>query len=152
MPITQTEFDALLQDRSKRIEGDLQWTADEDHSPTVEFRAELATDAGYPLFIRGSFNPLAKALTFALIHREVGRIYALDMGKDHHNPACHYVGETHKHRYTDQFRDKEAYAPPDITAPSSDPVGVWRQFCEEAGIVHEGVLQSPPAAQEVLFP
>jgi hypothetical protein len=121
---TQLEFDALLADATKRIEGDIDWAEDEDHSPSVEFRAEVRSDAGYPLFVRGSFNKLAKALSFTLIHRAVGRIYALDLGKDHHNPSCQNVGEKHKHTYTEQYRDKDAYVPQDITALVDDPVAV----------------------------
>lgn len=124
MSFTQLEFDALLADATKRIEGDIDWAEDEDHSPSVEFRAEVRSDAGYPLFVRGSFNKLAKALSFTLIHRAVGRIYALDLGKDHHNPSCQNVGEKHKHTYTEQYRDKDAYVPQDITALVDDPVAV----------------------------
>lgn len=151
MSLTQTEFEALLADASKRIEGDIGWTEDEDHSPAVEFRVEVRSDAGYPLFIRGSFNPLARALTYVLIHRGVGRIYCLDMGKDHHNPNCEHTGETHKHRWTEALRDKEAYAPKDITVVIDDPVMVWRQFCAEARITHNGVLHAPPPRQEDLL-
>ncbi|MGH7271284.1 MAG: DUF6978 family protein [Polyangiaceae bacterium] len=129
MPFTQIEFDTLLADATKGIEGDIDWTEDEDRSPSVEFRAEVRSDAGYPLFVRGSFNKLAKALSFTLIHRAVGRIYALDLGKDHHNPTCQNVGEKHKHSYTEQYRDKHAYVPQDITKPADDPVAVWKQFC-----------------------
>lgn len=38
----------------------------------MEFRAEVASDAGYPLFVRGSFNREAQTLTYALIHRGSG--------------------------------------------------------------------------------
>ena len=151
MGLTQLEFDALLADATKRIDGDIDWVEDEDHSPSVEFRAEITSDAGYPLFVRGSFNKLAKALSYTLIHRAVGRIYALDMGKDHHNPSCTNVGEKHKHRYTERYRDKEAYVPLDITAPAEDPVAVWVQFCVEASIGHAGRLHAPPPVQEDLF-
>ena len=151
MGLTQLEFDALLADATKRIHGDIDWVEDEDHSPSVEFRAEITSDAGYPLFVRGSFNKLAKALSYTLIHRAVGRIYALDMGKDHHNPSCNNVGEKHKHRYTERYRDKDAYVPPDITAPAEDPVAVWRQFCAEASIDHAGTLHAAPPVQEDLF-
>jgi hypothetical protein len=148
---TQLEFDALLADATKRIEGDIDWAEDEDHSPSVEFRAEVRSDVGYPLFVRGSFNKLAKALSFTLIHRAVGRIYALDLGKDHHNPSCQNVGEKHKHTYTEQYRDKDAYVPQEITAPVDDPVAVWKQFCAEASISHTGTLHAPPPVQEELF-
>ncbi len=145
--MTHAEFEALLADTTKRIEGDIAWSDDEDQSPAVEFRAEVASEIGYPLFVRGSFNPEAQTLTYALIHRGVGRVYGLDLGKDHHNPSCDHTGETHKHRWTDAARDKEAYVPPDITAPPSDPVEAWQQFCSEARIAHNGVLQPPPRRQ-----
>jgi hypothetical protein len=145
--LTQAEFEALVADRSKRIDGDISWSEDEDHSPAVEFRVEIASDPGYPLFVRGSYNAVAKALTFALIHRSTGRIYALDLGKDHHNPACTYTGDKHKHSWTETTRDREAYVPSDITASVGDPVAVWSQFCAEAAITHNGVLHTPPPAQ-----
>lgn len=151
MPLTQLEFDALLADVTKRIDKDIDWSEDEDHSPSVEFRAEVTSDVGYPLFVKGSYNALAKALSFALIHRAVGRIYALDLGKDHHNPSCQTVGELHKHRYTEQYRDKNAYVPSDITAPVDDPVSVWKQFCTEANIIHTGIMHVPLPVQEDLF-
>ena len=149
--MTQTEFEAILSDTTKRITGDIAWSEDEDHSPAVEFRAEVASAAGYPLFVRGSYNAEAQTLTFAVINRAVGRIYGLDLGKDHHNPNCVYVGERHKHRWREPARDKEAYVPVDITAPATDPVAVWQQFCKEANIQHEGVLQSPPPRRKELF-
>jgi hypothetical protein len=145
--MTQAEFEALLADESKRIDGDIAWSDDEDQSPAVEFRAEVRSDAGYPLFVRGSFNAEAQTLTYALIHRGVGRIYALDLGKDHHNPTCEHTGERHKHRWSDTLRDKEAYVPADITAPATDPAAAWQQFCVEARIKHDGALPRPPARQ-----
>jgi hypothetical protein len=148
---TETELHALLADGSKTIEGDIRWEEDEDHSPSVEFRAEITSQAGYPLFVRGSFNSLAKTLTYALIHASSRRIYALDLGKDHHNPTCTNVGEKHKHRWTEQFRDKLAYVPADITQPVMNPVAVWREFCAEARITHNGVMTAPPPPQPSLF-
>ncbi|MDW8243534.1 MAG: hypothetical protein RMJ88_10015 [Thermogemmata sp.] len=151
MSLTNAEFNSILNDESKTIEGDIVWQPDEDHSPCWEFRAEVRSDSGWPLFVRGSFNPKIPALTFALILKTVGRIYALDLGKEHHNPDCQYVGETHKHSWTERFRDKEAYVPADITAPASDPVAVWKQFCREARLNHKGSLQGVPAKQSELF-
>lgn len=147
MPLTQAEFEVLIADTSKMIVGNIDWSEDEDHSPAVEFRADVRSTAGYPLFVRGSYNSLSKSLSFALVHRTTGRIYGLDLGKDHHNPDCHFVGEKHKHRWNEPIRDKEAYVPPDITAPVTDPVAVWSQFCAEAAIVHSGSLSQPPAIQ-----
>ena len=151
MDFTETELAALLADTTKAIVGDITWAEDEDHSPTVEFRVEITSQAGYPLFVRGSYNPLAQALSFAIIHASSRRIYALDLGKDHHNPSCQNVGEKHKHRWTEQFRDKDAYVPLDITQPATNPVAVWKEFCAEAKITHQGVMHAPPAQQPSLF-
>ena len=151
MPLTNAEFTAILEDVSKRIERNIAWTEDEDHSPSLEFRAEVQSDAGWPLFVCGSYNQLAGTLTYALILKTEGRIYALDMGKDHHNPQCDQVGESHRHRWSEQLRDKEAYVPHDITASVSEPVKVWMQFCEEARIEHGGRLNRPPPRQGDLF-
>lgn len=148
MPITQEEYEVIMGDESKVIVVDISWREDEDHSPAVEFRAEIASGPGYPVFVRGSYNPLVPALSFAIIHRNVGRIYGLDLGKAHHNPSCERVGETHKHRWTETYGDKHAYEPADITTGAEDPVCVWEQFCTEARLKHEGTLAPPPPYQE----
>ena len=72
MVLTNTEFQTILDDSSKRIEGDIVWQEDEDHSPAVEFRAEVASDAGWPIFVRGSFNPLVPALSYMMILKTMG--------------------------------------------------------------------------------
>lgn len=149
--MTQFEFEQLMADTTKRISGDISWSDDEDHSPAVEFRVDVGSQTGYTLFVKGSYNPIAQTLTYALIYPSVGRIYALDMGKDHHNPSCINVGDKHKHRWNEQLRDKEAYVPEDITASVTDPVAVWQQFCTESSITHEGVMHAPPPWQMELI-
>jgi len=84
MALSNTEFAAILDDESKRIYGDISWQEDEDHSPSVEFRAEVESDAGWSLFVRGSYNRLISALSYVLILKTEGRIYGLDLGKEHH--------------------------------------------------------------------
>ncbi len=145
--MTDTEFAAIISDETKEIDGDLEWSNDEDHSPCVEFRANVGSDSGYPIFVCGSYNPMALKLSFSLIHRGQGRIYGLDLGSEHHNPSCDYVGDCHKHRWTETHRDKEAYVPQDLTAEIDDPVAVWEQFCAESKIRHRGRLAPPPASQ-----
>ena len=143
----QQDFDALLADTTKEINGSIEWDKDDDHYPSVEFRIEVVSQLKYPIFVKGSCNQLAQTLTYALIHKHYGRIYALDLGKDHHNPTCSTVGRKHKHRWSELFRDKEAYVPDDITALINDPVGVWFQFCNEAFLTHNGVMYLPPLVQ-----
>lgn len=145
--MNQTDFEALLNDLTKRIVSDITWVDDEDHSPAVEFRVEVESESGYPIFVKGSYNALAGTLSYTIAHRGSGRIYALDLGKDHHNPSCTNVGDKHKHRWNESVRDKEAYVPDDITASVTDPVAVWKQFCTEAKLDHQGVMHNPPPVQ-----
>ncbi|MGL5035383.1 MAG: hypothetical protein ACRC6M_16470, partial [Microcystaceae cyanobacterium] len=95
--LTDQEFNDFLQDTNKTINGDIEWQEDEDHSPAVEFRVELQTTNDYPVIIKvkGSYNPLLPSLTYAIIHSQAKRIYALDMGKNHRNPDRNQVGEIH---------------------------------------------------------
>ena len=143
MTISQQEFEAILVDDSKTIVGNITWVRDMDHSPAREFRANVASDAGYPLFIVGRYSSLAGTLSYALIHRGAGRIYALDLGAEHRNPDGRLVGAKHKHRWTDSFRDKQAYVPEDITEPWNKPINVWTQFCQQAKIQHRGRMHPP---------
>ena len=151
VPLTDAEFASILEDDHKCIRDDITWGVDQDHSPAWEFRAEVESHQGWPLLVKGRYNRLAGTLTYALILKTKGRIYGLDMGKDHHNPQCHQVGDKHKHRWSERYRDKEAYVPDDVTAPVSDPVAVWNQFCAEARIQHGGIMNSPPPEQGELW-
>ena len=152
MPLTDSEFASILGDEEKFIPDDIEWAKDEDHSPAWEFRAEVKSQQGWPLFVKGRYNRDAGTLTFALILRTAGRIYGLDMGKDHRNPGREQVGDTHKHKWSEQYRDREAYVPTDVTALVSDALAVWVQFCTEARIQHVGTIRSPPPDQEELPP
>lgn len=140
----QNEFEAMIQDPTKTIVGDITWSEDEDHSPVVEFKVQISESA---LFVKGSFNPLARTLSFTLFHPASGRLYGLDLGKDHGNPDGQMMGEKHKHRWNEPVQAREAYVPSDITASVDDPVSVWSQFCDEAVITHYGTLQTPPDIQ-----
>ena len=146
MTIGQQEFEAILGDASKTIADDIAWLEDMDHSPAREFRANVASDAGRPLFVVGRYSAAAGTLSYALIHRGAGRIYALDLGAEHRNPDGGLVGTKHKHRWKEGFRDKQAYVPEDITEPWDKPVEVWNQFCRQARIHHTGRM-SPPVVQ-----
>ena len=151
MRLTDSEFEAILEDETKRVRGDITWRKDEDHSPAREFRVKIESASGWPLFVKGRYNPAAGTLTYALILKTAGRIYALDLGKDHHNPQCEQVGEKHKHRWSERYGDKEAYVPVDVNAPASDPVAVWKEFCAEARIRHKGRMERPPARRGELL-
>ena len=145
--ITQSEFTALLADRTKRIEGELAWSQSDGHWPASSFRVPVRSEPGWPLFVEAWWNPRSEKLSYTLIHRGYGRILGLDLGSEHRNPSGDLLHGVHKHQWTSRFKDRDAYAPPDITAPWHRPVEVWRQFCAEATITHRGVMH-PPVWQE----
>ena len=143
MALSQHEFESILHDSSKTIVGRITWSVDEDHSPAREFKAKIKSDANYPLYVVGRYNASAETLSYVLVLFGVGRVYALDLGADHRNPDGSLVGSKHKHRWKEGFRDKQAYVPDDITEPWDKPVEVWKQFCRQARIHHEGKMNSP---------
>lgn len=139
--LTDDEFSSILEDFSKRIEGDITWVEDKNHLPAWTFSVLVESEAGWPLSVNGSYNPRTRRLSYALILQTEGRIYGLDMGKRHRNPRGEQVGRKHKHRWSERYRDKVAYTPNDITASAADPAAVWREFCAEAQIQHNGNLR-----------
>ena len=147
--ITLQEYEAIIADSTKRIEGDLDWRDMEDRQPACTFRTPVLSDEEHPLEIVGRWNPMAAKLSYVLLYRGAGRIYALDLGSAHRNPNGERVGETHKHRWTAEFRDKQAYVPKDITATWDRPREVWQQFCAEARIDHRGTLGEPSVQQHL---
>ena len=151
--MTQAEFEAILADTSKHVVGDIVWRKPDDgHRHALEFRVDVVNAGEYPLLIKAWYNPLVPSFSLALIHRAVGRIYGLCLGREHHNPTCINVGsDVHKHTWSDATRDKEAYRPTDISARPDDPVLAWHDFLHEAGIEHQGVLAPIPPRQGKLF-
>jgi hypothetical protein len=88
MMLTDAEFQKILNDTKKRIDGDIAWRNDEDHSPSVEFYADVISNAGWPLVVRGSFNPLIPAVSYVLIYKNVGRVDFIKIRFDFWNAFC----------------------------------------------------------------
>ncbi len=148
--ITQQEFEAILDDGTKRIEDDIRWRGNKEHPPAQEFRVKVLSDPGWPLTAIAWWNPRSGKLSYTLRHDTAGRILGLDLGNvTHRNPTSDRLRGTHKHRWTDQFRDKQAYIPDDITAEWDQPIEVWDQFCSEVGITHLGTMDSPTTQEEL---
>ena len=141
--ISEEELEALLIDERKWIATDLEWRADKGRVVSFYFRVPLASDHGYPLEVFGRWNQSGRKLSYLLLYNGVGRVYALDLGFGHRNPGGELLGSPHKHRWTAEFGDRQAYMPSDITAQWYEPVRAWEQFCAEARIVHLGRLDEP---------
>lgn len=133
MPMDAGEFNALMLS-DKRIEGNINWHEDQDRSQSARvFRTNVITEGGHSLFIQGRYNARRGKLSYTLILRGEGRIYALDMGREHRP-----YQDKHKHA------NGAIYDPYDITASPTAPTQVWEQFCREARITHLGNMAQPP--------
>ncbi len=148
--LSQDEFELLINDPSKFINGDILWNDDTNHYPSCKFRINIEADIDYQIMMIGTYNAQMERLSYTIIHKPSGkRIYGLDLGWEvnHKNPDGKMLGEPHKHRWQVPYQDKIAYRPLDITAKASQPIEVWDQFCEEAKIKHLGNMNSPPLYQ-----
>ena len=133
MPIDAGEFNAIMLS-DKRIEGNINWHEDQDRSQSARvFRADVITEGGHSLLVHGRYNARRGKLSYALILRGAGRIYALDMGREHRP-----YSDKRKHA------NEAIYDPEDITAPPTEPTQVWEQFCRESFITHLGKMAQPP--------
>ena len=142
MTLSQQEYESIVFDNTKVITENIVWEG-VSNSPAKQFRIDIDSDEGYPIFVKGWYNPSSGKLSYAIIHRSVGRIYGLDLGADHRNPNGERVGEKHKNYWVPGSRDKWAYVPKDITGTWDRPVEVWNQFCSEAHLRHLGIIQGP---------
>lgn len=148
MTLTDDEFASIMAS-AKVISGDITWKWRAGGSPALYFRVAVESAVSSDLFVQGHYRPVRQGLTYALIYNHSRRIYGLDLGNEHRDPSGKIVGETHKHLWSEhRGDDKETYVPQDITAPASDPVAVWQQFCNEARIDHIGVMNPPPSIPE----
>ncbi len=146
MPLSRPEYEALIGDDTKSIAGDIEWEG-RPNTLARQFRVDIDSESGHPIFVNGWYNPNSGKLSYALIHRTVGRIHGLDLGADHCNPDGEFVGEKHKNYWVPGSRDKWAYVPDDITETWDRPVAVWAQFCAEINLRHEGTLREPGFVQ-----
>ena len=148
MALSQAEFERLLADPTKRIVGDIVRADDPHHPPARRFRVRVDSGEDWPITVRGWWNPYSKKLTYLLIHATAGRIVGLDLGYDEHtNRDGAVLQGTHKHRWSEESRDANAYSPLDITGEWHQPLDVWRQFCAETRILHRGAIAEPEAKE-----
>lgn len=153
MTFSEKDFQILIMDNSKEILGDITWEEDRNHQGSLIFVTEIQSNLNYPIYLTASFNFKRGTLSFSIIHKDVGRIYGLDMGQTHRNRATgKKTGRVHKHRWTDLYKIQDAYVPSDITKPYNDVIGVWQEFCLESKIIHNGkMLGLPDSRQLKLF-
>ena len=76
----------------------------------------------------------------------------LDFASPHRNPDGTAVGVPHLHVYREGYGDKFAYeVPPGMLKNPTDPLQVLLDFLETYHIDRNGIVDRPPAADELLF-
>lgn len=143
MTLSSKDFTSILAN-IKRINTDILWEQSVTHPDALNFVVQVEAEAKLGLTLHGYYNPKLQKLSYVLVLDGIGRIYGLDIGQGHKNPDGILIGAKHKHRWSAVYRNaKDAYVPADITASPSDPIAVWKQFCEEARIIHSGIMFTP---------
>lgn len=146
---SQRDLEGLLADRSKQVIGDLAWTDDRSHPPAQGFRADISSDHGWPIWVRGWWQPSSRKLSYTIVHIEAGRIFSWDLGSvPHANPDGTQLEGAHMHLWTDEHSDHLAIVRPDIGLTWEHPLDIWQMFCIEANITHLGVLSPPILKRE----
>ena len=140
MTLSQHEYRTIMTDTSKRIEERISWKPKSSKSPAQEFHQNVLSDREWPLFIKGWWNPLSRKLSYALILRTTGRIFALDIGDCvHHNPTCQSITGAHIHEWDVETEDKIVIPAPNIGS-WNQPLEAWGLFCSLAVIIHRGKM------------
>jgi len=128
----------------KRIVGQNQWRQGDDGNWYTEI--PVKAEEQLPLQLYGRFNPRTGNYTFILFCGRLN-LRRVDVGKHHHNPDCDNVGTPHKHTWTERFRDKWAYKPPEMK--NTDSIGnTFAQLLTECNITLDGRFVEPPRAYQ----
>ena len=138
MPLSDTEFEQIMSDPSKRIVGDIAWRVDSGHAPAVKFRADLVSQRDWPLAVHGAWYPANGTLFFVLTHAGVGCVARLCVGfEGHNNPNGERLPTSHLHLWTEEYEDRWAHTI-EVDWDQNDPSPIWQAFCRELNVAHVG--------------
>lgn len=150
--VRERDVEALFTDGGLVVSGAYVW---QQSSSKAWIRMDLPVTGkkGTNLKIVITVNRFDPSLySFALLLNNAFRVRGLDVNGSHRNKHTNrekWVGQTHKHKWTDQCGDRFAYTPSDITA--QDLQGQLAQFCSECGISYAATIAPFPLLQEELF-
>ncbi len=143
--LDEDEVDTVLAS-AKYIDENVEWRRQAGHQTfSVEV---LSKEADYDMALVGS---VTEQTGYLKLHLFVGPqpITMLHMGKAHHNPNCERLtGKVHKHRWSDAFREKEAYVPDDVDTATWETL--LRSFLKECNIEVRGRFAAPQIQRRLL--
>ncbi len=136
--LEEGEVDRVLA-LAKYVDENVEWRR---HAGHQTFSADvLSKEADYDMTLVGS---VTEQTGYSKLHFFVGPqpIAMLHMGKTHHNPDCERLtGRVHKHRWSDAFREKQAYVPGEVDRASWETL--LRSFLKECNIELRGRFAAP---------
>jgi hypothetical protein len=149
--LTESHVDRLLAEGSSLVDA-VRWAPQLRNSRWTQFAAFLDSPSETALRLVMAVNTSLPGKYTILLLRGEQVLRRLDVRGSHRNPTAasgaHWSGETHKHRWTDDFADKVAYAPADITTADpfdrSEYEATFRAFCAECSIAFSGAWSDPP--------
>ncbi len=152
--ITQEESDNIMNEK-KYINEEIKWMKKPQHGMIYEFTVpiELGFNNKIRLTLIVNRNTKIRKFTFTILYNGTVRIKSLDIGKGHKNPPFRkedQVGKTHKHTWTDQWRDTWAYKPDDITE-GADFHQLLQEFFLECNIKCLVEIPEIPSIKEELI-
>jgi hypothetical protein len=147
--LSEEEIDDLLQSRTLYINGEIRWKQ-KSNQQYFEFRLKVS-GCDHDIELVCTKNPLLeKGYSFALL-LEGKRIRGFDPDGRHLNrfPKREQIVGIHKHKWTDDYEDSNAYVPNDI--PSTEISAAFYAFLNECNIRFDGTFVPPPVFQPGLF-
>ena len=150
---TAEEVDRILDQPDLAVSGSYGWEVKANTRwAGIEIPVRGLAVAGSVLRLVVSINLIDSSRRNYLLLLDDERIRALCINGSHENRRCgtgSWRGQTHKHRWTTECRDRYAYTPVDITADTHQ--GELEQFCKECHIECRVTLAPIPAVLGELF-
>lgn len=145
--VTEQEVARILQ-VPRVVSEDVKWQP-KAHPQWVGCELTVENQLRLALHIYANANLIDRTkYSFALILSRNYRIQSFESGSSHKNRHTNegkWLGEAHKHRWTELCRDSYAYTPTDINVESLE--SAFRSFCKEIGVEFRGDVENLPAVQ-----
>lgn len=135
----------------KSLTQDLEW-ASKGGEFWVACKLEVENQLKITLHIHANANLVDRSkYSFSLILSNSYRIASFDAGGSHvnrHTNSEKWLGQPHKHRWTEVCRDSFGYTPSDIDESNIETA--FRSFCKEIGVDFAGRFQSVSSTQTLI--
>lgn len=145
--ITEAYVDEFLLNAKLMLRHDIYWVQEYTHYK-FKVPVENEFESNIQLLLIGTKNIYVRDYSYCLLLNN-NRIRSFDPFKSHKNNLPNdkrRIEGSHKHKWCDITKDKNAYVPTDITNPEDMELSL-RQFMNECNIRFYGRITMPPPSQ-----